>query len=112
MKTRTRELLVLMMTNPELKILPMVQTECVNSDDCSYWAAEWGKSEIDEYLMSDERIYFKSVDYDELIQEYMDIIAEKYKLALTEEEIKEMVEVVVDNFEWIKAIVVHIDSIN
>lgn len=92
-----KQLLQLISENPELEIVPMVETECVGGDDYSCWSAEWGKAEIDEYYNSDERIYFKSTDYEELIDER------------TDTESEEEAYFIVDNLEWVKAIVVHIE---
>jgi len=72
MNTKILELLKLIEENPALEIMPMVATECVGGDDYSSWSAEWGRAEVDEYYTSDERIYFKSTDYDELIDQYFD----------------------------------------
>lgn len=109
MNDKIKDLLKLIEENPELEILPMVATECVASDDFSYWAAEWGRAEVDEYYTSDERIYFKSDDYEELIDEYFDNLDANIKT--DEGEYDEIAKEYVDNLKWIKAIVVHINSL-
>ncbi|OOM81947.1 hypothetical protein CLPUN_07010 [Clostridium puniceum] len=94
--------------NPDLEIMAMVDTACVPSDDFSYWCADWGKAEIDEYYISDERIYFKSIDFDELVEQNMEFCeqeVEAYEGESEELAIKE-----VDKLNWIKAIVIHIDE--
>ena len=111
MNTKIINLLTLIKENPELKILPMVNSECVGGDDYSYWSAEWGKAEIDEYYTNDERIYFKENDYDELVEKYMDSIVEDLETLVTDEELGIMAEKVVNDLKWIKAIVVHIDPL-
>jgi len=94
---RIKQLVQLISENPTLEILPMVDSDCVPSDDFSYWCANWGEAEIDEYYISDERIYFKSIGYEELVDK-------------TDQETQEAAEYIVNNFEWIKAIVVHIET--
>lgn len=103
-------LLDLIKDNPELEILPMVATECVFSDDYNYWMAEWGEARVDEYCHSDERIYFKSINYDELIEEYVDKTIEPQGI-LTEEEFYQLAKDKIDGLDWIKAIVVHINQL-
>ena len=94
---RIKQLLQLIKENPTLEILPMVNSECVQSDDFRYWGAEWGEAKIDEYYVNDERIYYKSSDYDDLVDE-------------EDQETQEAAEHIVDNFEWVKDIVVHIET--
>ena len=88
--------------NPNLRILPLVDTECVPSDDFSSWVAGWGKASIEEILErnGDERIYIKSHDYDDLVDEIL-ISAES---EISEEE----AEKIVDGYDWEKVIVVSI----
>ena len=42
---KVNQLLQLIKENPELKIIPLVDTEVVRSDDFSCWVAMWGKSD-------------------------------------------------------------------
>ena len=107
MNDNIKKLLLLIQDNPELKILPMVDAECIGGDDYSYYAADWGRAEVDEYYSCDERIYFKSDDYEELIEKYCD----NEETTLTGENLESWATNVVDNLNWIKAIVVHIDSL-
>ena len=41
-KENIGKLLDLIKQNPELPILPMVDSEIVADDYCAYWAASWG----------------------------------------------------------------------
>lgn len=49
-----KDLINLVKENPDLEILPMVNTECVQSDDFGAWAADWGPASIDEYYVNNE----------------------------------------------------------
>lgn len=104
-----KQLLQLIAENPELEIIPMVSTECVGGDEYSWWSAEWGKAEIDEYYTSDERIYLKSTDSEDLVEEYIDIISGESEIVIPDESLQEMAEFRVDSLEWVKAIMVHIE---
>lgn len=59
--TNIDKLLKLVKENSELPIIPMVDGE-IPGDDCGYWIADWGQSRIDEYLISKDRVFFKSDD--------------------------------------------------
>lgn len=105
---KVEELLKLIEENPSFEILPMVNTECVPSDDYSYWMARWGKAEIDEYYISNERIYFKSSDFEELVEENMEFYEQEVEMY--EGESENLATEAVNKLNWTKAIVVHIDE--
>lgn len=103
------ELVKLIKENPELEIVPMVDSE-IGGDDYSYYMGEWGIAEIDEYYCSDDRIYFKEEDFEDLVDEFIENNYKKYN-DLTDEEFEKLAEEKINNLEWIKAIVVHINLI-
>ena len=93
-------LLSLVQENPELRILPLVDTECVVSDDYGSWVSRWGTAKID-YVWShegSERIFIKSDDFDELVDELT------LKAYVSEEKANQIVE----EYEWEKVILVNI----
>jgi hypothetical protein len=100
-------LLELIKDNPELEIMPMVNNECVGGDDFGYWAAKWGDARVDEQYCPDERIYFKSCDIEELVQEFIDNNYEEYP-DLSDEELEKLAEEKVSDYDWQKVIVVYI----
>lgn len=108
-QSNVNKLLKLIKENPELEIVPMVDSE-IGGHDYSYYTAEWGAAEIDEYHCSDERIYFKEQDFEELVNEFIDNNHEEYN-DLTDEELEKLSEEKINNLGWVKAIVVHINSI-
>lgn len=95
-----KNLLSLVQENPELRILPLVDTDCVASDDYGSWVAKWGHGKID-YVWShegSERIFIKSDDFDELVNELT------LKAYVSEEKANQIVE----EYEWEKVILVNI----
>ena len=52
--SKVEELLKLMKDNPDLPIVPMVNFEVVG-DEFSYWMGSWGRSEVGEYYIGEER---------------------------------------------------------
>lgn len=107
-KENLDKLFQLIKENPELPIVPMVDSEIVADDCCSWWMGSWGKAEIDKYLITDEHIYLHSLD-DEYILENSDIagkfISHEECMSMSDEELKQAFE----NLPWIEAIIVNID---
>ena len=106
------ELFKLIQENPELPIVPMVYSEVCGGDDYSFWMGSWVKCSVDEYYCGDERIYFKSVDYEDLVQELIDDNYEGNWKLLTDNEMDKAAEDIVDNYNWIKCITVRIELPN
>ncbi len=66
-----KHLFDLIQENPDLRIVPFVDTECVPGDEFSSWGAGWGKAEVEEVWedVGRERVYIKSRDFDDLVDE-------------------------------------------
>ena len=107
----TVEFLKLVAENPELPIVPMVDTECVADDGWSWWLAKMGTPGIDWYYVSDERVYLKSLDFDTLIEEFIDnnYDDEPYK-SMTQEELEQEAKRVAEGHVWTKAIMLPIEA--
>ena len=107
-KKNREKLLRLIRENPELPIVPMVDSDIV-WDDCGYLLGSWGNAIVDEYLISEraERIFFKSDDdvFDVLKRHLSD--EEFEALPKTEEECRPYY----DKLPWIKAIIVYINAL-
>lgn len=102
-KNRT-ELFKLIQEHPELPIVPMVYSEII-ADDYGYYIGAWGHAQVDEYIITDGRILFKSDDdvFDTL-ERYMS--DEEFEaLPEAEEECRPYY----DKLPWVKAIIVNID---
>lgn len=61
-KERLEELFRLIKENPDLPILPMVDSEIVADDVCARWTASWGSAYVGEYIIGSERVWFKDED--------------------------------------------------
>lgn len=83
---KLEELLKLMQANPELPVIPCVDGDVVGGDDCYCWLGTWGASGIQEYIIGNERTYYREDD----ISEMNDLLYERYDPELvdnmTEEE--------------------------
>lgn len=104
----------LMRENPDRKVIPMVLTDVVADDCFSSWAGSFKEPRLDEVYNEDERIYFRSDDEEELIEQAIDNldIEHNFKLTekFTEDAIEEMAQNIVDKLDWEKAIIIPIDT--
>jgi len=73
-KENVQFLLDLIEENPEVRIVPLVNSEIAEDDGLASWMGSVGKSEIDYIWDNGERIFFKSQDEEELIEKEMDAI--------------------------------------
>ncbi len=58
-KEKLEELFQLIKDNTDLLILPMVDSEIVADDGYSRWTASWGSAYVGEYIIGNERVWFK-----------------------------------------------------
>ena len=101
--TNAENLLKLIKDNPDLPVIPMVDGE-IPGDDCGYWLGAWGTAQIDEYILTNERVVYKSDDdvFDVLERCLPD---EEYEaLPETESECRP----IYDALPWTRAIIVYI----
>lgn len=104
--TNIEILLDLIKENPELPILPMVDSEVVGDDSYTWWLGEWGKAEILHYYMGAERVHIKEFDDEEDV--LYDLNRRDYSdddiYDLSDEELDKLYE----SIPWAKAIMVKI----
>lgn len=107
-----KELLELIKENPGLLIYPMVDYEVVAGDDYSSWLGSFGKAKVDYIWNDDERIYFKSENEEELIENEIDQLEMSTELLHDShpmyKSVEERAKKRVDAYDWEKAIVVRI----
>ena len=109
--SKIEELLKLMQENPDLPIIPMVGTEIVADDSCSYWIGSWGRCELTEYYIGREHVHFKDDDFEDVLT---DMVGCKYGETKDRKDIwdlshEEWYELFA-SLPWVKAIVVYIES--
>lgn len=105
-KENVKSLIDLVNENPELRILPMVDSEIVASDEFTSWAASFGNAEIDYIWHNGEKIHFKSSDEEELIEKEIEKLS--YCGKRWERSVEEEAEMNIQNLPWEKVIAVWI----
>ena len=102
-RVKTRELFELIRDNPDLPILPFVDSEIVADDGYMRWIGSFGSSHIIEYAMVEMYNSYPEIVYKDDTEQYEEFLYSCTEM--TEEEIQEHI----NNIEWIKAIAVNID---
>lgn len=101
------ELFRLIEENPELPVVPMVDSEIVSDDDYSRWIGAFGTSYIDEYIIGEDKVHFRdNDDFEEIANTLTDgqITYEEF-----ENSSNEVACAIYDSLPWVKAIIVNID---
>lgn len=104
-KQNREELFKLMQENPELSVVPMVDYEIIG-EDYGRWLGEWGSSHIGEYLIGEERVYFRDDDDPSEVER---VLLEQYGCDAYEAMSDEEADKAYAEMPWIKAIIVNID---
>lgn len=109
--TKTEELLKLIKENPDLPVVPMVDSEIVVDDSYQYWLGRWGRSEVTEYYLGNERVHFRSDDEEDVMS---DLEGCKYGCNPQGRDIYDLSDEEWDalykSIPWIKCIVVYIGT--
>ena len=97
--------------NPDLPIVPMVDSEIVG-DDYGYWKGEWGRCEVTEYYEGREHIHFKDFDDEEDVLN--DLVGCEYSYDPQGRDIYDLSDDEWDklykSIPWVKGIVVYITT--
>ena len=109
--SKTEELLKLIRENPDLPIIPMVDYEVCGDDCCTWWMGNWGRSEVTEYYLGEEKVHFKDDDEEDVLN---DLVGCRYGYDKEGRDIYELSDDEWDKLyasvEWIKCIVVYITT--
>ncbi|MDO4318304.1 MAG: hypothetical protein Q4C48_08890 [Lachnospiraceae bacterium] len=106
-KQNLEELLRLMADNPELPVVPMVDSEIAVEDAYGRWLGAWGSVYIGEYFEVDGQAYFRD-DTDQSSLEF--VLEEMLGYDTVQELTDEEAVAAYASMPWIKAIIVYIDA--
>lgn len=105
-KENFQGLLQLITENPDLPIVPEVNSELVAGDEFDWWIGSWGKASLEEIYTDEERVYIRSRDEETLIDFAFDRLVNEAK---TDEEAYELAKKEVEGYDWKKVIAVRIE---
>lgn len=110
MNENIHNLLHLIAENPDLPVVPMVDSEVV-ADECGYWRGSWGSASVQEVYEGKERIFFRDDEDDELIDRVLEdyLPADEYKALDESPTATEAMREEIKKVPWKKCIMVYID---
>lgn len=101
-RAKTRQLFELIRDNPDLPIIPFVDSEIVADDGYMRWIGSWGSSYIIEYTKVEMYEDYPEMIYKDDTERYEQFL---YDQGWSEETVAKQI----NKIEWIKAIAVNID---
>lgn len=105
MNENIHDLLHLIAENPDLPIVPIVDSEIVADDGYNSWIGGWGSAHVGEYYYGEERYFFKDEsDPGEIDDTLTDAHGYDFTIGKTDEELKAAYLAL----PWVKAIFVNI----
>ena len=69
MTKETEQLLQLIKENPDLPVVPMVDYEVCGDYCCTWWMGSWGRSEVTEYYLGEEKVHFRDDDEEDVLND-------------------------------------------
>ena len=104
------EIIKLIEENPDLPVVPMVDSEVV-ADDGGYWLGKWGRCSVTEYYEGREYIHFRDDDEEDVLN---DLVGCKYGHDSQGRDIYDLTgeewDALYKSVPWIKCIVVYITA--
>ena len=109
--SKIEDFIKLVQENPDLPIIPMVDSEVVCDDTYTYWMGGWGHSEVTEYYVGEEGIHFKDDDEEDVLK---DMVGCKYYCTPDGRDITDLSDeewnALYQSIPWKKALVVYITT--
>ena len=110
---KTEKFLMLVKENPNLPIIPMVDSEVVADDGYSSWLGSFGDCRIDSYVSlkyyGEERFFTRYEDEYILKEYFEEQIADELGADDIYECIEKLAREKIEKLPWVKAIIVDID---
>src|SRR5690625_1872037 len=108
------KLLKLSKENSGLRIIPIINKNIVQNNDFNYWLGSIDDIYIDEICQSKEKTFLRSIDEEDLINTYIDVICDTdyYEKRINDEDIKkvrEKAEKLIKQLKWEQVIVIKIE---
>lgn len=105
------EIIKLIEENPDLPVVPLVDSEVVANYSYTYWLGEWGECKVTEYYLGNEKVHFRDEDEGDVL---CDMAGCKYNhdpqgrniYDLTDEEWDALYK----SISWVKCIAVYITA--
>ena len=111
MTENTKELLKLIQENPDLEIVPMVDSEVVADDGYTWWLGKWGYSKKTKYYSGREYTHFYDDDKEDAL---VDMVGCKYSETKDGRDVYDLPDAEFDalyeSLPWVECIAVYITT--
>lgn len=112
-ETKIEKFLRIVRENPDISIVPMVDSNVVCDDGCCSWLGSFGDCRVDSYVCltyyGEERFFTRDGDEDVLKEYFEEQIADELGADDIYEGIEKLAREKIENLPWVKAIIVDID---
>lgn len=106
-----KELFNLIQKHPDLPIMAMVDSDIV-ADDGGFWLGEWGRCEVDKYIVHEDYgvIFYDNGDLDivDIFEKYFDYAECGIDEEMPDKEALPLMKAKIDTLDWKEAIIVYI----
>lgn len=106
------DLFVMIKSNPELPVIPCVDSEIVADNGCNWWLGSWGNAHIDTFLSTQEYGMLYKDDITDVFEKFFDHEECGITKGMPDDEVKKIMREFVDKLPWQTAILVNIDLPN
>lgn len=111
MTREAKKLLKLIQENPDLEIVPIVDSEVVADDGCVWWLGKWGHSEKTKYYSGREYIHFYDDDKEDALN---DMVGCKYSETKDGRDVYDLSDAewdaLYESLPWVECIVVYVTT--
>lgn len=106
-----KELFTLIRKHPDLPIVAMVDSDIV-ADDGGFWLGEWGRCEVDKYIVHEDYgvIFYDNGDPDivDIFEKYFDYAECGIDEEMPDKEALPLMKAKIDTLGWKEAIIIYI----
>lgn len=106
------DLFVLIKSNPELPVIPCVDSEIVGCDGYNSWLGSWGNAHISTFLSTEEYGMLYKDDITDIFEKFFNYEECGITTVMTDCEAEKIMREYVDGLPWQTAILVNIDLPN
>lgn len=106
------DLFVLIKSNPELPVIPCVESEIVADSGHNWWLGSWGNAHIETFLSTQEYGMLYKDDIVDVFEKFFDYEECEITNDMPDNEAQKIMREYVDKLPWQTAILVNIDLPN
>lgn len=106
------DLFVLIKSNPELPVIPCVDSEIVDDSGYNFWLGSWGNAHIDTFLSTQEYGMVYKDDIVDVFEKFFEYDECGLTNDMPDDEVEKVMREYVDTLPWQTAILVNIDLPN